>query len=241
MRTYNWPEHPTLPPRGKPALIRIATASPRQTARDEARAVLRTVLADWRGLTPSQLPLMETCSGPAWRNTLSGLTLGISFSYGAEEAWIGLIRGGRLGIDVMRIEPFAESQLVAEDYLGPEAAAMIAGAIDPARMFARLWTIHEAQLKCAGHPLAEWKGPRLLDSVITSLEGPDWVGAVAVSVDGAATAGIQLNSTERVTTDREMKKSKRESTMLRHFFWRGIHSRENAATVFPESEKVVFV
>ena len=180
MQTRRWPELPELPPPGEPVLIRAIVSPVRQTARTEARAMVRAVLAAWSGLPPARIALMETGRGPVWPNELAGTTVDISLAYGAGEAWIGLIRGGRIGVDVMRVEPFAEARAVARNYLGPVAAAAIAQAHDPVRAFAAAWTEHEARLKCARRELVEWTGPEALASETTRLAGPDWMGAVAV-------------------------------------------------------------
>ncbi len=180
MRTYCWPELPRLPSSGEPVLIRVAASPERPVARREARAALRVILASWSGLPPSRVLLEESCIGPLWPNRLAGETLDINFSYGANEAWIGLVRAGRIGVDVMRVEPFAESQAVARAYLGPEAAAAIALAPDPDRAFAAAWTEREARLKCAKRGLTEWDGSDTPEAFHTGFEGPDWVGAVAV-------------------------------------------------------------
>lgn len=146
--------------------------------------MLRAVLAAWSGVPHAEIRLTETSRGPAWQNGLAGMSLDISLSYGAGEAWIGLVRGGRIGLDVMRIGPFAETQAVARDYLGPAAAAVIAQSPDSGRVFAAAWTKREAQLKCAKRGLTEWVGAEASEAMIeTRIDGPDWVGAVAMNPD----------------------------------------------------------
>jgi len=152
----HWPQQPALPPCGQAVLVRVVSPQPRWAARRELRAVLRQVLAAWSGLPPGQLPLEETPRGPIWRGQLRGETLDISLSYGTEEGWLGLIRGGWIGVDTMSVEPFAEAENVARYYLGPVAAAGIRKAADPARAFAAAWTQREARLKCLKRGLVEW-------------------------------------------------------------------------------------
>jgi 4'-phosphopantetheinyl transferase len=157
-------------------LVRVPVSPSRFEARREARTVLRTVLAAWSGLPPDQLPLDETPRGPLWR----GEPLGISLSYGAGEAWIGLLRGGRIGVDVMRVELFAELHEVAQTYLDPSAAGAIRQAPDPARAFAAAWTAREAALKCAQRGLTEWASGALPPCETETVAiGADVVGAVA--------------------------------------------------------------
>lgn len=151
-----WPRRPALPPRGQAVLVRVAVPATRPAARHALRAVLRQVLAAWSGLPPEQLPLAETPRGPVWQGQLGGEPLDISLSYSASEGWIGLIRGGWIGVDVMSAEPFAELDSVSRRFLDPAAAAAIRGAADPALAFATAWTEREARLKCLKRALVEW-------------------------------------------------------------------------------------
>ena len=153
---YRWPEQPAILPQGQAAIVRIATSPAHPAARREVRAVLRQVLAAWSGLPQEQLPLEETPRGPVWPGQLGGLTLDISLSYGAGEAWIGLVRGGWIGVDVASASPLAEAEDVARLYLGPAATAEILAAAAPARAFAIAWTQREARLKCFKQGLVEW-------------------------------------------------------------------------------------
>jgi 4'-phosphopantetheinyl transferase len=122
--------------------------------------VLRQVLAAWSGLPPGQLPLEETPRGPVWRGRLCGETLDISLSYATDEGWIGLIRGGWIGVDVTSVTPLAEAEAVARHYLGPSAAAGIRAAVNPARALASAWTERESRLKCLKQGLTEWSAPQ---------------------------------------------------------------------------------
>jgi 4'-phosphopantetheinyl transferase len=152
-----WPEPPGLPPPGQAVLVRVATAQARPpSSRRELRDVLRQVLAAWSGLPAGQLPLEETPRGPVWSGPLGGESLDVSLSYGEEEGWIGLIRGGWIGIDVAGVAPLHDAEDVAQCYLGPLAAARIRAAAHPARAFAIAWTEREARLKCLKQGLTEW-------------------------------------------------------------------------------------
>jgi len=175
MRTCYWPEQPALPPPGEPVVVRVAVSSSRQEARREARVVLRAVLAAWSGHEPVW---EETPRGPVVR----GGGFDVSLSYSGGEAWIGLIRGGRIGVDAMRVESFPELDTVARDYLGPVTALRIRQAPDPVRAFAVAWTAHEATLKCAKHGLNEWTGAVLAAEVESVTGNATLVGAVAHSL-----------------------------------------------------------
>jgi len=151
-----WPQHPALPPCGQPALVRVATAAARPAARLELRTALKTLLAAWSGLPPECLPLQDTAQGPVWNGHLHGLSLDISLTYGPHEGLIGLIRGGRIGVDIMPVKPFAQTDDVARHYLNPVVAATLRQSEYPAKAFAVAWTQREARLKCLKKGLVEW-------------------------------------------------------------------------------------
>lgn len=88
----------------------------------------------------------------------------ISFSYGAGEGWIALVRDDIIGVDVAIVEPIAEAETVARHYFSPAVAAGIRAADDPARAFALAWTGLEARCKCLKLGLAEWDGGRAIPS-----------------------------------------------------------------------------
>jgi len=153
---FDWPEMPELPKPGEPVLIRVATSQSRQAARQELRKVLRQILAAWSNFSLEQLPLHETARGPVWLEQLAGHDLDISLSYAEGEGWIGLLRGGLIGVDAMRIQTVPEAEDVARHYLGPEILTAIRQSADPAAAFAAAWTELEARLKCLKQKLSEW-------------------------------------------------------------------------------------
>ncbi len=187
MQMCHWPQMPTLPPPGEPVLLRLPAPPQRGAARREARTVLRTVLAAWSDLTPQRLPVLETDRGPLWPGELHGATLDISLSYGGGQAWIGLIRDARIGVDVIARESFAEMDDVARLYLGQAAAAKIRRAADPAREFAIAWTQREARLKCARLALAEWDAAEPPAATMTTSIGRHLIASVAVASRGEST------------------------------------------------------
>jgi phosphopantetheinyl transferase len=177
---------PALPPPGQAVLIRVATTPARQAARQELRTVLRQVLAAWSGLSPGQLPLRETPCGPLWPGQLAGCSLDISLSYEKSEGWIGLLRGGLIGLDVMRIGPIAEAEEVARHYLGPVALAAIQQSPNPMRAFALAWTELEARLKCLKCELVEWSATRAATTAECASQNIVHANRVAVCVATAA-------------------------------------------------------
>lgn len=143
------PPPPALPPPGQTVLLRVADKA-------QVRPVLRQILAAWSGLPQERLPLRETTRGPRWIGPLSGDSLDISISYCGQGAWLGLLRGGWVGIDAMRLEPIAEASEVARHYLGPAVQAAIQQSRNPVRAFVLAWTELEARLKCLKRDLMEW-------------------------------------------------------------------------------------
>ena len=145
---YHWPEMPALPSPGHPILIRVGTGLARHAARLELRTVLRRILAVWNMLSPGPLPLIETARGPVWLGQLIGECLDISLSYAEDTGWIGLMRAGWIGVDVMRIKPILEAEDVTRHYIGNDAWKTIQQSPDPVLAFATAWTALEAGLKC---------------------------------------------------------------------------------------------
>ncbi len=153
---FRWPKTPALPAPGRPVLLRVPTPSARVAARRELRAALRRLLADWTGCSAEQLPLHETARGPAWTGPLAGFSLDISLSYAEGEGWIGLIRAGSIGIDVMRVQPIPEVESLTRLYLGPAVWETIRNSRYPDLRFALAWTDMEAGLKLSKQPLREF-------------------------------------------------------------------------------------
>jgi hypothetical protein len=148
-----YPPAPPLPPAGQTVLLRVADKS-------QVREVLRQILAAWSGLPREKLPLIETSRGPKWIGLLAGDSLDISISYCQQEGWLGLLRGGWIGIDATRLEPFPEALEVARHYFDPAVHAAIQQSPDPARAFALAWTELEARVKCLKRDLLEWSPSR---------------------------------------------------------------------------------
>jgi len=184
-----YPGLPILPPPGEPVLVRVATAATRQSARRELRAALHQILAAWTALAPRELPLRETPRGPVWLGDLDGHSLDISLSYGEEEGWIGLLRGGWIGIDAMRATPVAEAKQVAHHYLGPTASEEPQHASDPVHAFALAWTELEARLKCMKRELTEWPGSQIDVAAQCSIRHITLPDAVVVAVATAPCHG----------------------------------------------------
>lgn len=139
------------------------------------------LLSKWSGLACP--PLHESDRGPRWPGLLEGTALDISLSYGAGEIWIGLRRGGAIGVDVMSPATMDDMPAVARLYLGNDTEAAIRQSADPALEFAGAWTRREAHLKCLKLGLTEWpplsaraEAGCLTETVLSS---PTLVGSLA--------------------------------------------------------------
>ncbi len=152
----HWPDLPPLPRFGEPVLVRVKTAPLRSEARQQVRVAAREILAEWSKRPAGVIEWRETPRGPICEPTPDHPTVSLSFSYDGGAGWIGLVRGGTIGIDAMKASPFAEMPAVARLYLGPIASDAIAAATDPARAFALAWTEMEARTKLLRRDLTEW-------------------------------------------------------------------------------------
>jgi len=173
---FHWPEMPALPPPGQPVLIRVVTAPARSPARQALRIVLHQVLAAWSKISPEQLPLRESASGLVWLGLLAGHSLDISLSYADGEGWIGLLRAGWIGVDILRMQSYSEAEAVARHYFDPAVLQTIQQAADPVLAFAAAWTALEARLKCLKQPLREVAAvaaPAATQCAVQSLVQPD--------------------------------------------------------------------
>jgi 4'-phosphopantetheinyl transferase len=142
-----------------PVLLALATppTTLRDAARQQTRAALCALLADYLGCDAASVPLVSR-PGEALRLDLPGSAPGISVSHEAGISLIAIDPHGIPGIDVMRIEALPDWRDVARDYLGAAACRAIetAAPSQRAQVFAAAWTRMEASLKCLGLALAEW-------------------------------------------------------------------------------------
>jgi hypothetical protein len=132
---------------------------------------------------------MESPQGPLWPGKLCGVSLDISLSHTEKESWIGLIRGGRIGVDAMKLQPFPGIEDVARNYFAPAAIAQIEKAADTFRAFATEWTMLEAQIKCLKLNLIEWSPARDKAMAGCTYHSQERFDDVLVSVATAPVAG----------------------------------------------------
>ena len=173
---------PNLLAKNQTVLIRTPISTFRPVARVELRAALRRALTRWSGFPDGALPLMESACGPVWTGEDP---LDISLSYGISEGLIGLRHGGRIGVDIMPVQPLAEMKEVARWYLGPDVMDSIIRAGNPALEFAAAWTERESRVKCLKIGLTEWTEEQArMEALCAShrlVLGEDVVGCMSVS------------------------------------------------------------
>lgn len=131
--------------------------------RGEARALLRSLLADYLGMAPAQLPLhFVPGQTPVVAAQWQGMGLSLSMSYSQDLALVALCPGARIGVDMTAIAPMPDWAQVARLYLGPASVARLAACAAEARdtLFALAWAELEARGKCLGLGLQEWSPAR---------------------------------------------------------------------------------
>jgi 4'-phosphopantetheinyl transferase len=139
-----------------------------------SRAVLRALLARYLDCEPSQPSLAIGAHGKPALARLSPQRLGASsaqlefnLSHAADIALYGFAASQPLGVDVEYVRPSIDHRAVARRALGGRPAAALA-MLEPAARgleFARLWTRHEARVKCIGSGLGGADAP----------EPPTWI------------------------------------------------------------------
>ena len=173
-----------------PDLLVISVVTPDSTLREAARAqmrgALREVLSLQLGCAPESIVLKSIPGQPLRIEQPShGQNIGLSISHEAGLSVVALRRSGPVGVDILRIAPEFDWQIVACDYLGPQAVRRIAIQPEPEQplAFAREWTRLEAGLKCLGLALEEWNpalAQRLGSCHLMALDLPSGLcGAVA--------------------------------------------------------------
>ncbi len=177
-----------------PACEPNAPEATRAAARQAARAALAAAIARELGCAPDALVISDrrgtppratlAASAPADAGLAARLAAtGLSISHAPGLTLIAWRPGGAVGVDaqaVPRDAPVPDLLRTAALYLGPDAAATLAQQAQHALIceaFTRTWALHEARLKCAGQPLAEWTpalGQALAPLHAVPLRLPPW-------------------------------------------------------------------
>jgi 4'-phosphopantetheinyl transferase len=156
-------------------VITIATpAAAREAARAAIRRTVCEALAQLLGVGAARIAV-ESTPGSAPRVLVDGAPsgIGVSISHAGGLSAAALRRDGRVGIDLMEVEPVTDWARVALDYLGMAVACPLASMAPPERnlSFAQAWTEREASLKLFGLQLSEWT-PLPADCAVMALALP---------------------------------------------------------------------
>lgn len=166
---HPWPGDVPAPQDGV-FVIRLASSTLREVARQQVRAATGEALAAVLGIPPETIHIDSTPGQPP-HITLDGdrRRIGCSFSHEEGYSLAAVSLHGAVGVDLMRVYEVFDWQAVARDYLGPEACAALDAtpADEKTLAFALAWSRHEAALKCHGMQLVEWSEDLALPATIT--------------------------------------------------------------------------
>lgn len=158
LAVHRWPG-PTLAPRDGLFAILINANQLRDTARQQIRQATREALAAVLGVPAADISIASSPGAPP-RVLLAGAEsrIGISFSHEDGYALAAVNLYGAIGADIMQIQDIPDWEAVAQDYLGPAAAAALHRAANRPLAFTQAWTQREAALKFHAQQLSEWQG-----------------------------------------------------------------------------------
>ena len=165
--------------------IRTPETPFRDSARQLVRQALKAALARLLAIDEADISLISTPGLPV-RLAPPRDHIGLSLSHEPGLSLAAIHLAGPVGIDLMRLgKPLPDIERLARDYLGPEAAAAIAGQAGERQQlaFAQAWVCLEARLKCLALPMTEWTpelDKQLAGCTVTNPVMPaGWIAAVA--------------------------------------------------------------
>lgn len=159
---------------------------------EDGRAAVRAALAEELQRTAHrQVCCCESPTGPKVLELIRGKPVGVSISYGKNEAWLALGWEGPIGVDAVAIEKVPDWEDVALVYLGRSAVKRLRKSPEPELDFAVEWAAFEARLKLGGLSLNEGVEPPAARLYAAKLGSQ----AVAVALEPVdATSTSQLGS-----------------------------------------------
>jgi phosphopantetheinyl transferase len=167
-----------LPAKAEVHIWRVAVSI---QSRLTSRWALRQLLACYLDLAPEQVVICRDDRGKP-RLANNGKRLEFNLSHSADLALIAVACGARVGVDLEKVKPRHHLHGIAGRALEPAAAAEVQAAPAEERVatFHRMWTQHEARLKCLGIGLA---GPAASGEIaLTEIEVPaGYVATVALA------------------------------------------------------------
>lgn len=179
--TPGWPSIESLPAdeRARARRRRAAQSRARWVA---ARWALRLVLARYVGGDPADVALRARPDGKP-ELAEEGATLCFNLSHSGAFALVALASAREVGVDIERLEGRRDPLVLADRWLGSDAAAAVRAA-SPARRaeaFHAAWTRHEATRKCTGAGLS---GPQPEEDML-------WIADLAPGEGYAAAVALE--------------------------------------------------
>jgi len=165
--------------------VPTAESSPRERTRLQVRRVVREALSRLFAVTPEQIEL-HCKPGRAPQLGAPLPEAGLSFAHEDGLSLVAIRLDGPVGVDVMHRRQIPNDwPALARDYFAPRSAAQLFALSpeDGKYAFALSWVSLEAQLKCLGLPLDEWrseKSDQFNACHVAPVVLPDgWIGALA--------------------------------------------------------------
>ena len=117
------------------------------------RATLRTILGEALGVEPASVAIVR---GRRGRPMIQGEPVDFNVSHTRGRAIFGVVRDGRIGVDIEHRDRALNVEGVARKFMSPAEQAILEGLDVDARRQAllRLWTCKEAMSKATGDALA---------------------------------------------------------------------------------------
>lgn len=179
-------------PAAPPGLRVIGLQHAGDVTRAQARGRIRAALADLAAaLLQVDAARVTIHSDPACAPRIlvdaSPVKAGISISHDGDWSFGAVFLAGAVGLDAMRVGLTPDWETVARDYLGLDAAAVIASVPGAARAsaFCQAWTAREAHLKCLALPLSEWRALKGDVARFALQAPPGYVATVALRAGSA--------------------------------------------------------
>ncbi len=130
-----------------------------------SRVALRSILGGQLGRDPADIRFVVSSRGKP--SVVDGEGLSFSLSRSAPLALVAVGRERLVGVDIERIRPLADLDVLADRYLPPAATRALRGKPEPERLdaFFAHWVRLEAAVKLTGVGLTGAEGPKCTEAV----------------------------------------------------------------------------
>lgn len=129
------------------------------------RALLRQELAVVTGLKAPEISIKQTPEGRPFL-ALADTSLDFSLSHSEGHIFIGILEGGRLGIDLQYMDTETPVEKLAKRFFTPEEYRAVESAADTRTQFFKIWSLKEARFK-----LGDVKGAKVEEEIGISGDG----------------------------------------------------------------------